>query len=115
MAKLLDNYIYDKSIKAYNELAEPGKRAHFRPLSGMESHDPVVKELSKVRVLQIGAASAVDVNYFPRNSLLTIVDPNPDFEQGVRDELEKNPGPELQCYYVGRWCNCAVVDLESFL
>ncbi|CAG0922840.1 unnamed protein product [Notodromas monacha] len=74
MARLLDNYIYGFS--------------HFRML--LNRRGPFVQR----------AASAVDVSYFPPNTLLTVVDPNPDFEQGIKDEIERNPGIELQCYVI---------------
>ncbi|ODM96057.1 Methyltransferase-like protein 7A [Orchesella cincta] len=86
----------------YNEKTGPLKKKLFQPLHKLESNFPDLKKNKGIRVLEIGAGSGANMEFYPENTKLIVVDPNPFFRQHLESNLRKFPGVELErCVVTG--------------
>jgi len=92
---------YFKDFPVYhNSLTRPMKKKLFEPLQSMESSIPEIRKKKGIRLLEIGAGSGANFEFYPPNTNLVVVDPNPFFRQYLEKGLQKCPNVELENWVV---------------
>lgn len=74
----------DKSKKI-----EEMKGDHFSSLSTIVSHDPELRKENAIKILEIGVGTGTNFTFYPPNSRLVVVDPNPHFASYYNDNRSK--------------------------
>ncbi|XP_066286500.1 thiol S-methyltransferase TMT1A-like [Branchiostoma lanceolatum] len=97
-------YIISLTPRVYNREMDKHKRRLFSNLSERS----VERE-----ILEIGAGSGANFQYFPPESLLTFVEPNPDFEKYLRQNAKANPHLALKSVIVAMAENMTEVADDS--
>ncbi|XP_077486148.1 thiol S-methyltransferase TMT1B-like [Amblyomma americanum] len=77
------------------------RRAALKPLQSLESHDPTLRELGSLRVLEIGAGFGGNFEHVTRPIKYTNVDPNKEFGAIFLKELKTYPQVELERWFHG--------------
>ena len=78
--------IMNKIAKSYNKWMDKRKTKLFAPL-----HDLAVKRKRPLTVLEVGAGSGANFKYYPDNTRVRCVDPNPEFESYLVENAHEFP------------------------
>lgn len=68
----------------YNEISHSEKAEHFKSLGKIVSADPVLRQRGQFRMLEIGAGTGANLDYYPDNCVLVASDDNPAMETYFR-------------------------------
>jgi len=86
----------------HNGKTMPMKKKLFDNLHTLESNIPEVRKRKGIRLLEIGAGTGANFEFYPPNTSLVVVDPNPYFKQYLDVNLKKFPNVKLeQCVVAG--------------
>ncbi|CAL8116783.1 unnamed protein product [Orchesella dallaii] len=77
----------------YNEKTGPLKDELFSSLRKLNNGNGI-------RILEFGAGSGANMEYYPENTKLTVVEPNPFFKEHLESTLKKFPQVELERYLI---------------
>lgn len=77
-------------------------------LNGIESHDPELRKLGALRLLEVGAGTGANFKHINRPLKYTNVDPNKEFGSIFQKELKKNPKIEME-----RWVQAYGEDMTE--
>ncbi|XP_040063592.1 methyltransferase-like protein 7B [Ixodes scapularis] len=72
------------------------RRHGVSQLDDLVSHDGTLKKEGTIRVLEIGTGFGANFEYMQRNVKYWSLDPNAEFDYGLRKNLKKNPNVELE-------------------
>ena len=99
----VDAWLFDKTLSAYNEVASVKKSVHLAPLRHTPclSGDETVKARGKFRLVDIGCGTGVNAPFYPREAVVTGVDPNVQFEPYFRQRLAQSL-VEVDKYVIGK-------------
>jgi len=92
---------WTKSNGEYHEAVKHLKTGHFSSMKDHQSHDEELRNKGLVRVLEIGAGTGANFEFFPLNCHLTVVEPNAFFEPIFYETREKFPAIKLDRFVVG--------------
>ncbi|CAL8116545.1 unnamed protein product [Orchesella dallaii] len=84
----------------YNEKTGPLKKELFSSLRELQVSSTELKNRKGIRILEIGAGSGANMEYYPENTKLTVVEPNPFFKEHLESTVKKFPGVELERYLI---------------
>lgn len=68
---------------------EEVKKQLFVGLGRERSHDPLLRERGAIRILEIGVGTGSNFTYYPPDSRLVVVDPNPNFARYYHAHKER--------------------------
>jgi ubiquinone/menaquinone biosynthesis C-methylase UbiE len=85
----------------YHEDCREVKREHFDSMKSHVSADPELKNKGVIRILEIGAASGYNFEFYPAGSELTVVEVNPFFEQQFFEKQKEHPHIVMKRFVVG--------------
>ena len=77
------------------------KRKHFDSMKSHVSADPELKKKGVIRILEIGAASGYNFEFYPAGSELTVVEVNPFFEKQFFEKQKEHPHIVMKRFVVG--------------
>ncbi|XP_077538448.1 thiol S-methyltransferase TMT1B-like [Haemaphysalis longicornis] len=77
-------------------------------LNGLESHDPELRKLGALRLLEVGAGTGANFKHINRPLKYTNVDPNKEFGSIFLEELKKYPEIEME-----RWVQAYGEDMSE--
>ena len=77
------------------------KRKHFESMKSHVSADPELKKKGVIRILEIGAASGYNFEFYPAGSELTVVEVNPFFEKQFFEKQKEHPHIVMKRFVVG--------------
>jgi ubiquinone/menaquinone biosynthesis C-methylase UbiE len=77
------------------------KRKHFDSMRSHVSADPELRKKGVIRILEIGAASGYNFEFYPAGSELTVVEVNPFFEKQFFDKQKDHPHIVMKRFVVG--------------
>lgn len=92
---------WSKANPAYHSALKDIKKEHFSSMNYHKSHDDELKNRGLVRVLEIGAGTGANFEFFPPNCHLSVVEPNPYFEPIFYKTQEKFPGIKIEKFVLG--------------
>merc|ERR1712137_1284721 len=72
------------------------EKEHFHSMNYHKSHDIELKNKGLIRILEIGAGTGPNFEFYPANSKLTVVEPNPFFESIFYESHTKYPAIQLE-------------------
>jgi SAM-dependent methyltransferase len=109
----VDAWLLDKTLSAYNEIASVKKSVHLAPLRHTPclSGDESVKSRGKFRLVDVGCGTGVNAPFYPREAVVTGVDPNMQFEPYFRQKMAQSL-VEIDRYLIGK-CVLAFWRLNS--
>lgn len=84
----------------HNEKVRPQKLEMFGQLKSIKSCDPKLRESNEIRILEIGAGTGANFEFYPKNCRLVVVEPNSFCEKFLRENAEKYPGIKIEKYVV---------------
>jgi len=90
----VSNVVYHAAMKDI-------KKEHFHSMNYHKSHDVDLRNKGLIRILEIGAGTGANFEFFPPNSQLTVVEPNPNFEPIFYQTQEKFPAIKLDKFVLG--------------
>lgn len=79
------NFMTKNKSKKIEEM----KKDHFSSLSSIVSQDPTLRKENAIKILEIGVGTGTNFAYYPENSRLVVVDPNPHFKSYYNDNRSK--------------------------
>merc|ERR1712002_112740 len=65
------------------------KKDLFASLGSVVSHDPELQKVGAIKILEIGVGNGMNFAHYPEGTRLTVVDPNPHFEQYYNKNKKK--------------------------
>lgn len=77
------------------------RRQVVSQLNDLVSHDANLRKEGAISVLEVGAGSGPNLEYIKRKVKYWNLDPNPQFDDGFRKNLEKNPNVEMERWIHG--------------
>ncbi|XP_078684593.1 thiol S-methyltransferase TMT1A-like [Branchiostoma floridae x Branchiostoma belcheri] len=98
-------YLISLTPRIYNREMDKHKRRLFSTLNECSAKE--------VQILEIGAGGGANFQYFPPKSLVTAVEPNPDFEKYLRQSAQANSHLALKSVVVAMAENMAEVADDS--
>jgi len=101
--KIFATELFRGSAEYYDEQTRFLKTELFKPLSLRQ----------KPRILEIGIGDGGNFHYYPQNSTLLALDPNPYFEPYLRKKLEMYPGLQLEKLHHGYGEDMSTILPES--
>jgi len=97
----------------YNRVVEQQKISLFEELNAIQPNT-LLKQKGILRILEIGAGAGANLDYYPSNCHLTVVEPNEFFKDMMLDKLQQFPGIHLENYYVAYAEDMQGIEDESF-
>ena len=85
----------------YHEECRDMKKQHFASLASHISADPQLRKKGAIRILEIGAASGYNFEFYPAGSELTVVEVNPFFEKQFFGKQNQYPHIVMKRFVVG--------------
>jgi len=85
----------------YHAAMRDMKKEHFHSMNYHKSHDIELKNKGLIRILEIGAGTGPNFEFYPANSKLTVVEPNPFFESIFYESHTKYPAIQLEKFVLG--------------
>ena len=92
---------YKRCMGVYHEDCREVKRKHFESMKSHVSADPELKKKGVIRILEIGAASGYNFEFYPAGSELTVVEVNPFFEKQFFEKQKEHPHIVMKRFVVG--------------
>lgn len=92
--KLRENYFvffYQFADTLWADALTKVRSTALGALNGIESHDPELRKLGALRLLEVGAGTGANFKHINRPLKYTNVDPNKEFGSIFQKELKKNP------------------------
>lgn len=75
--------------KTKSKKIEEMKSDHFKSLSSVVSQNPELRKENAIKILEIGVGTGTNFAFYPENSRLVVVDPNPHFTSYYNDNRSK--------------------------
>ncbi|XP_057380591.1 N6-adenosine-methyltransferase TMT1A-like [Daphnia carinata] len=92
---------YNKMLGTYHVTCRELKRQHFDSMKNHPSTDPVLRKKGALRILEIGPGPGYNFEFYPPNSVLTVVEVNPFFEDQFFKKQADHPQIKLDRFIVG--------------
>ncbi|XP_066947013.1 thiol S-methyltransferase TMT1A-like [Macrobrachium rosenbergii] len=77
-----------KHVDAKRELM---KKDLFASLHSVQSYDPELRKANAIKLLEIGVGTGMNFAHYPEGTRLTVIDPNPHFQQYYNENRKKFP------------------------
>lgn len=106
-------FLCTKLVKGYNKDMEKIKEELFEGLRDFKSLDRDLRNEGGIRILEIGVGPGFNFKYYPQNSRITVVDPNPFFRKIFEENKNQFPNIKLEKAIVGGGENMTDVKSES--
>ncbi|CAG0895031.1 unnamed protein product, partial [Darwinula stevensoni] len=71
----------------------------FHGLGALKSGDPELRKAGRIRILEVGAGTGVNFQFFPGDCRLVVVDPNPNFRRYFEKNRDEYAGMELEAFH----------------
>ncbi|XP_057369893.1 N6-adenosine-methyltransferase TMT1A-like [Daphnia carinata] len=102
--KTIKNWLFalfwNRVMKEYHSTMRDMKKTHFDSMLEHKSTDVDQRKKSVLRVLEIGAGPGANFEFFPKNSKLTVVEPNAFFEPMFYENQHKYPDIKMEKFIV---------------
>jgi hypothetical protein len=103
-----ETWLFATDLRAYTEAVSSLKRRHFSNLPTIIPRSTVSspRDLASrdgdnvLKITELGSGPGVNLQFYPKNSVVAVVDPCAEFSSYVEEEAEKS-GIKLQKYIVG--------------
>jgi len=124
---------YSLHLPIINAAFDPHRLKLFSSLKSITSANPELRRLGLIRIVEIGAGPGANLKYYPENSRVICVDPNPYFKTyflrnqkefpnvkveqcilGVGEDLNTIPDDSIDVV-VATFLLCSVSDVEQVL
>ncbi|XP_068248931.1 thiol S-methyltransferase TMT1A-like [Palaemon carinicauda] len=81
----------DSMSKHVDAKREIMKNDLFASMQTHQSHDPELRKINAIKVLEIGVGTGMNFAHYPEGTRLTVIDPNPHFKQYYNENRKKFP------------------------
>lgn len=92
---------WKRAMIEYHSAMREMKRSHFDSMHKHKSTNANLEKPSLLRVLEIGAGSGANFEFFPTNCKLMVVEPNAFFEPLFYENQSKYPNVKMDKFVVG--------------
>ena len=103
---------YKRVMNQYHVAAREPKREFFRSMDVPSDGD--ARRKTPLRILEIGAASGYNFEFYPPGSQLTVIELNPHFEQLFFEKQAQHPHIRMERFVVGSAEDMKDIEDNSF-
>lgn len=93
---------WNKMMVEYHETMRDMKGEHFNSMKYHKSANADLRNRGLLRILEIGAGSGGNFEFFPPNSRLSVVEPNAFFEPMFYERQSKYPSLKMERFVLGK-------------
>ncbi|CAG0921373.1 unnamed protein product [Notodromas monacha] len=117
--ELLNANLFHFSSRAFSEIAQDSKEAHFAVLRSKNAKQDTMmmtrerEDADYLKVVEIGIGIGANFQFMPSRTAVIGVDPNPYFEKFVRRNADKYPNVRLESFIVGKGENLEDISSSS--